>query len=55
MFSEKFDQASIVSNYVDGPRLDLMEHALVKVLDLVGHERMLANMRTACNVPVRYS
>jgi len=49
VFNEKFDQARIVSKDIDGPRLDLMEHALVEVLDLVGHAPMLANMQTSCH------
>jgi hypothetical protein len=39
MFYEQFDQASVVGEDIHGPRLDVVQHPLVEILNLEGHER----------------
>ena len=38
MLCQELDQACVVSNDVDRPRLDLRQNAWVEILDLVRHE-----------------
>ena len=47
MFHRQFDKPRVVSGYIDWPRLDLGEHAFVKVLNPKCHQRVLANTQTA--------
>lgn len=49
MFDKQFYQACVVGEDVHGLRLDVMQYSLMKVLDLEGHEGMLANTRTRIN------
>jgi hypothetical protein len=37
MLGQQFDQAGIVRQYIDRPRLDFLQHARVEILDLEGH------------------
>ena len=46
MKGQKFDQASVVRQNIDRPRLDLSQDTLMEVVDLIGHTRMLANTLT---------
>lgn len=49
VLGQEFDQARVVREDVHGPRLNLVKHPLVEVLDLEGHNGMLAYMRTQSN------
>ena len=46
MLSEQLDQARVVSQHINRPRLDLGKHPLVKVVDVKGHVAMLASSLT---------
>ena len=46
MLGQKLNQASVVRQNVDRPRLDLCQNALMEVVDLIGHAMMLANALT---------
>ena len=46
VFCQQFDKACIVGKNLDWPAFDFSENALMKVSDLIGHERRLANMLT---------
>ena len=46
MFHEKFNNPSVVGEYVGRPRFDFSPHSRMKILDGVPHETMFSYLRT---------
>jgi hypothetical protein len=51
MLDQKFDNAGVVSEYVNRPGLDFGQDTLVEVFNLKRHVAMLANTLTRCKRP----